>query len=900
VAGSHSEYTLILPIAGLCKIKIMRGQHFLFGSLLWITLVFFIICPASATTPVTSFSGTPVNGTVPLTVTFTDTSIYSPSGWAWYFGDENYTTKTWVRQSATAAWPPRGGHTSVALRDGTIVLMGGHGTSEKYNDVWKSSDNGVTWTEQTQHAAWSARDRAVSVTLNDGTILLMGGIDGDWVHNDIWQSKDRGISWTKITTHASWLARYDSTAVVLPDKSIVVMGGSDTSQLRNDVWRSTDNGASWTEQTGHAPWPPRTSPESLALPNGDILLIGGDGPYNDVWKSSDKGVTWTEVNASAGWQKRNEHRCVLLPDGSIFLMGGYYNGLLNDVWMSNDNGTTWDQLTTNAGWPARDYHSTVVLPDGSIILTGGDAAGSPLNDVWRLETATGGQSPSHTYTVPGNYSVILQAFNDNGYDTDLRPAFITANTNTTVHEPNSGVQPDTNFTLPTSETPDESTGSLSVNTSPSGAYVIIDGILKGVSPAIIPGLSAGNHTLLIRHEGYQELTVPLTITGGRNQEYMTSLLPLETVAATANPTTKPYTTTSPGFQPGSGIVNPPEKWINAAVPVQPDILGILLNIYAVKIHAPAPVVPQLIPLYEGLLNEGDVLYFENGDVLATKASVPSEQEAPHIVQQLFEQYGGFPPDAELLYSNISYLKKISISSGEVIKQWPMNTNVIYGRNKDGMPFIGASDKIDVELGENGTPLRAYKVWRTLKYIGNTTCIISPQEAIGELHDGRFVEQPPDYVGLAVDNITLGYYEESRTDPDIYIVPVWMFSGTTNHGYDHISVEVPAGKTAHFVTAPVANATPLTVSFTGISSDPLNEWQWDFGDGSTATGQNTVHTFQAPGNYTVTLVAGDGQCRNLLSEETSVLSGDLPAKAKPDLTQESISMPGLLMNSSSGA
>ena len=45
---------------------------------------------ASAQTPLAAFGGTPVSGASPLTVTFTDSSTGSPTGWAWYFGDENF------------------------------------------------------------------------------------------------------------------------------------------------------------------------------------------------------------------------------------------------------------------------------------------------------------------------------------------------------------------------------------------------------------------------------------------------------------------------------------------------------------------------------------------------------------------------------------------------------------------------------------------------------------------------------------------------------------------------------------------------------------------------------------------------------------------------------------------
>lgn len=66
-------------------------------------------------------------------------------------------------------------------------------------------------------------------------------------------------------------------------------------------------------------------------------------------------------------------------------------------------------------------------------------------------------------------------------------------------------------------------GSLSVTTDPAGAIIYIDGIKQGISPATIPGLTPGSHTLLLRLDGYDDLSLPVVISAGRTQYYSSAL-----------------------------------------------------------------------------------------------------------------------------------------------------------------------------------------------------------------------------------------------------------------------------------------------------------------------------------------------------------------------------------------
>ena len=56
------------------------------------------------------------------------------------------------------------------------------------------------------------------------------------------------------------------------------------------------------------------------------------------------------------------------------------------------------------------------------------------------------------------------------------------------------------------------TGSLVVNTTPGGAQLTLDGSPAGISPATLPGLGQGNHTLNVTKEGFVTQVLPVQIT----------------------------------------------------------------------------------------------------------------------------------------------------------------------------------------------------------------------------------------------------------------------------------------------------------------------------------------------------------------------------------------------------
>lgn len=78
------------------------------------------------------------------------------------------------------------------------------------------------------------------------------------------------------------------------------------------------------------------------------------------------------------------------------------------------------------------------------------------------------------------------------------------------------------------------------------------------------------------------------------------------------------------------------------------------------------------------------------------------------------------------------------------------------------------------------------------------------------------------------------------------------SSNCNLGVFKFAFEIPP-TSANFIADPIEGCFPLEVNFTNTSINS-NTFVWDFGDESGSIEKNTVHTYNSPGIYTVTLIA----------------------------------------------
>ena len=92
----------------------------------------------------------------------------------------------------------------------------------------------------------------------------------------------------------------------------------------------------------------------------------------------------------------------------------------------------------------------------------------------------------------------------------------------------------------------------------------------------------------------------------------------------------------------------------------------------------------------------------------------------------------------------------------------------------------------------------------------------------------------------------------------------------------------AALSASFTFTPVSGNIPLSVNFTDTSTGQINSWSWAFGDGSTSTLQNPVHSYATVGLYTITLVVSNGTSHSTATHPIIVSSqkNDISVKVTP--------------------
>jgi hypothetical protein len=294
-----------------------------------------------------------------------------------------------------------------------------------------------------------------------------------------------------------------------------------------------------------------------------------------------------------------------------------------------------------------------------------------------------------------------------------------------------------------------------------------------------------------------------------------------------------------------------------------------------------PETPDNLTLYKVTSQPDDMVYYSVKNLEQNRPNTTSEADAPSFVQKSLEPYGGLPNDAKITLDETEYLEEhrssiIPFFPPEVIARDPISTNVQYSRIINGHQITGDGGFINIELGNNGELLYLDKVWRTVTP-SKTVPIISASQAIVKMQRGEILGMRPKCsCELTVTKIIPTYYEKGRNVSQEYLDPVWVFAGTLSDGNPwHYAIS--AWQFANFTGTPYGS-TPLSIRFADTSEASPMRWLWDFGDGTTATDQNPVHSYKTAGTYIVTLTAWNDLGSDTITKNILITNNPIESSA----------------------
>jgi len=320
--------------------------------------------------PVPNFTASPIIGTAPLTVQFTDLSIYTPIVWSWNFGDGSVVTGLDQQN-------PVHTYNNPGVYNVTLNVRNDGGVSEvtKYNYIS---------VVLTPIASFTAEPKSGPAPL---LVQFTDTSDGDpskW----LWKFGDGSYSTEKNPYHL-----YKTPGLYTVFLTVYNKAGSDTETMMNLIEVTSVPIAEFSANvtSGQSP---------LAVQFKDI---SSGSPTAWLWKFGDGGDS-TEKNPA-----------------HVFASPGTYSVQLT---ASNDAGSS---ITTKDGYIVvgqglhADFEFTTSNPDNTAPLTVAftdRSIGKVLKWTWRFGDGyvSYDRNPIHNYAYPGTYDVTLSIIGFSGSD----------------------------------------------------------------------------------------------------------------------------------------------------------------------------------------------------------------------------------------------------------------------------------------------------------------------------------------------------------------------------------------------------------------------------------------------------------------------------------------------------
>ncbi|XYH98162.1 kelch repeat-containing protein [Sorangium sp. So ce1128] len=280
----------------------------------------------------------------------------------------------------------RGGHTATLLPSGKVLVAGGK--QAHFNEGDSPLDSAELYDPKTD--TWAdagqmlqARAEHTATLLRNGKVLVAGGHPVDFGDENVELYEPDTDRWTFTGTGPMQIARAEHEAVRLRSGKVLVTGGFNSiGSLASAELYDPDTG-DWTPTASMCQG--RRHHTMTLLPDGEVLVAGGvkdiDSGLASAERYDPEAGRWT--CAAPMTHARAGHTATPMPDGLVLVAGGpsataeRYDPAV-DTW-----------IATSPMEHARSGHTATLLRSGEVLVAGGQGRDYALADAERFAQARG-------------------------------------------------------------------------------------------------------------------------------------------------------------------------------------------------------------------------------------------------------------------------------------------------------------------------------------------------------------------------------------------------------------------------------------------------------------------------------------------------------------------------------
>jgi len=741
--------------------------------------------PAGGSAPVANFSGNPTLGAAPLAVTFTDSSSNTPTAWSWTFGDSNTSTA----QNPSHTYSSTGTYT-VAL---TATNAYGNNTNTKNNYVTVGNKPVANFSGNPTIGA-----PTLAVTFTDSS--------------------------TNTPTAWSWTFGDSSTSTVQnPSHSYTAVGSYTVALTATNAYGNNTNTKNNYITVGNKPVANFSGTPTLGAAPLAVTFTDSSTYSPTAW-------AWTFGDSNTSTVQNPSH---------TYSSAGTYTVALTATNAYGNNTNTKNNYITVGNKPVANFSGTPTTGNAPLAVTFTDSStNSPTAWSWTFgdsNTSTA-QSPSHTYSSTGNYTVALTATNAYGNNTNTKNNYISVTSGAPV----------ANF----SGTPTVGVPSLAVTFTDSStgsptawSWNFGDSTTSTVQSPSHTYTSAGNYTVTLR----------ATNAGGYDDEVKTNYIMACTEITLFPNSVTQFAWVGQGFTGSLADVRTDNQIYhitNSSTSTQQDGR----RYYYYGSYAGTSVARMYVEYqYKGSRDDTPNYFLH----CLKPGDVPETLVADHLhgMTEAWDTWYTDTPANYIRADNSLYIDSCGCPvSGNTnnftthidvarIRMWikPGTTISAPTASFTGTPTGGAAP-LSVTFADSSTGTPTFWAWEFGD--GTSSTVQSPSHSYAA--NGAYS------VTLTVNN---GYGSHALT--------------RSNY------INVGAPPVANFSGTPTIGAPTLAVSFTDSSTNTPTAWSWTFGDSSTSTAQNPSHSYTAVGNYTVALTATNAYGNNTNTKNNYITVGNKP-------------------------